>query len=128
MLHACLYTICFVFCLHSWHFYVFSRTNLLTRCHSASSLFSTVFVFQKSYTGNIVGIGRNEARSSYFPRHETKSKAEMKEGQEVAIPPGGAGAPVCATTRCEPLGHLLTLPLCLYKAFDAKILNQSVFS
>jgi hypothetical protein len=27
-------------------------TNLLTRCHSVSSLFSAVFVFQKSYTGN----------------------------------------------------------------------------
>jgi hypothetical protein len=33
-------------------------------------------VFQKSYTGNILGIGRNEARSSYFPRHEAESKAE----------------------------------------------------
>jgi hypothetical protein len=47
MLHACLYTICFVFCYTSWRFYTFSRTNLLTRCHSVSSLFSAVFVFQK---------------------------------------------------------------------------------
>jgi hypothetical protein len=47
MLHACLYTICFVFCYTSWRFYAFSGTNLLTRCHSASSLFSAVFVFQK---------------------------------------------------------------------------------
>jgi hypothetical protein len=30
-------------------------------------LFSAVFVFQKSYTGNILGIGRNKAWSSYFP-------------------------------------------------------------
>jgi hypothetical protein len=50
-----------------WHFYAFSGTNLLTRCHSASSLFSAVFVFQKTYTENILGIGRNKARSSYFP-------------------------------------------------------------
>jgi hypothetical protein len=64
MLHACLYTICFVFCYTSWHFYAFSRTNLLTRCHSASSLFSAIFVFQKSYTGNILGIGRNKSQSS----------------------------------------------------------------
>jgi hypothetical protein len=35
-------------------FYAFFETNLLTRCHSASSLFSAVFVFQKSYTGNIL--------------------------------------------------------------------------
>jgi hypothetical protein len=53
MLHACSYTICLVFCYTSWRFYAFSGTNLLTRCHSASSLFSDVFVFQKSYTGNI---------------------------------------------------------------------------
>jgi hypothetical protein len=40
MLHACLYTICFVFYYTSWCFYAFSRTNLLTRCHCASSLFT----------------------------------------------------------------------------------------
>jgi hypothetical protein len=57
MLHACLYTICFVFCYTLWHFYAFSETNLSTRCHSASSLFSAVFVFYKSYIGNILGIG-----------------------------------------------------------------------
>jgi hypothetical protein len=45
MLHACLYIICFVFCYTSWHFYAFSRTNLLTRRHSASSMFSAIFVF-----------------------------------------------------------------------------------
>jgi hypothetical protein len=49
MLHACLYTICFVFCYTLWHFSAFSRTNLLTRRHSASSLFSAIFLFQKSY-------------------------------------------------------------------------------
>jgi hypothetical protein len=57
MLYACSYTICLVFCYTSWHFYAFFRTNLLTRCHSASSLFSAVFVFQKSYTRNILRIG-----------------------------------------------------------------------
>jgi hypothetical protein len=86
-----LFDLCFVYT--SWNFYVFSGTNLLTRCHSASSLFSAIFVFQKSYTGNILGIRQNEARNSYFPRHETESKAETEEGQEVGTPPGGAGAP-----------------------------------
>jgi hypothetical protein len=78
MLHACLCTICFVFCYTSWHFYAFSRTNQLTRCHSASSMFSAVFVFHKSYTGNILGIGRNKSRSSYFSWHKTESKAETE--------------------------------------------------
>jgi hypothetical protein len=64
MFHACFYTICFVFPYTSWLFYAIFGTNLLTRCHSASSLFSVVFVFQKSYTGNILGIGRNKSRTS----------------------------------------------------------------
>jgi hypothetical protein len=81
MLHACLYTICFVFCYTSWCFYAFSGTNLLTRCHSASSLFSAVFVFQKSYTGNILGIGQNKSRTSYFYRSFAKTKDEMEGGQ-----------------------------------------------
>jgi hypothetical protein len=47
MLHACFtpITLCFVYT--SWHFYAFSGTNLLTRCHSASSLFSAVLCFRK---------------------------------------------------------------------------------
>jgi hypothetical protein len=36
-----------VFRYTSWCFYAFSGTNLLTRCHSASSLFSAVFVSEK---------------------------------------------------------------------------------
>jgi hypothetical protein len=86
MLHACLYTICFVFCYTSWRFYAFSGTNLLTRCHSASSLFSVVFVFQKSYTVNILGIGRNKSRTSYFYRSFAKTEDETEGGQGPATP------------------------------------------
>jgi hypothetical protein len=75
-----------LFVYTSWRFYAFSRTNLLTRCHSVSSLFSAVFVFQKSYTGNILGIGRNKSQSSYFSRHETESKAETEGGQRADAP------------------------------------------
>jgi hypothetical protein len=39
------FALCFVYI--SWHFYTFSGTNLLTRCHSASSLFSAVLCFRK---------------------------------------------------------------------------------
>jgi hypothetical protein len=43
MLHACFTPIalCFVYTL--WHFHAFSGTNLLTRCHSASSYFLLFF-------------------------------------------------------------------------------------
>jgi hypothetical protein len=68
---------------------------------------SAIFVFQKSYTGNILRIERNEARSSYFLRHETESKAETEEGQEMATPPGGTGAPLAAQPcGVGPLGAL----------------------
>jgi hypothetical protein len=84
MLHACSYTICFVFGYTSWRSYAFSRTNLLTRCHSASSLFSAVFVFQKSYTGNILRIRRNKSRTSYFYRSFMKTEDETEGGHEGA--------------------------------------------
>jgi hypothetical protein len=39
MLHACFTPIALCFVYTSWHFYAFSGTNLLTRCHSVSSYF-----------------------------------------------------------------------------------------
>jgi hypothetical protein len=128
MLNACFTLIALCFVYTSWHFYAFYGTNLLTRCHSASSLFSIVFVFQKSLTGNILEIGRNETRSSYFFQHETESKVETEEGTEVATPPSGTGAPLAAPPPgVGPSGGPLTSPLHLYKASDAKTLNESVF-
>jgi hypothetical protein len=81
MLYACLCTIFLVFCYTSWRFYAFSGTNLLMRCHSASSLFSAIFVFQKSYTGNILGIGRNKSRSSIFSDTRRSPKQRRREAR-----------------------------------------------
>jgi hypothetical protein len=79
MLHAYFYTICLMFRYTSWYFYAFFGTNLLTRRHSASSLFSAIFVFQKSYTGNIFGIRRNKFLKSYF----SQKLPEIQRGDEV---------------------------------------------
>jgi hypothetical protein len=129
MLHACLCTICLVFCYTSWHFYAFSRTNLLTRCHSVSSLFSAIFVFQKSYTGNILRIGRNKSQSSYFSRHEMESKAETEGGSEGGHTPPRCGPPPGSTREwCGPLVHLLTSPFRLYILLDEKTLRPDRFS
>jgi hypothetical protein len=76
----------FVFCYTLWRFYAFSRTNLLKRCHSASSLFSAIFVFQKSCTGNILGIGQDKSQTFYFYRSFAKTEYEMEGGQEPATP------------------------------------------
>jgi hypothetical protein len=93
MLHACLHTICVVFCYTSWCFYAFSGTNLLTRCHCASSLFSAVFVFQKSYIGNILGIGWNKSRTYYFYRSFAKTEDETEGDQELGSPQGVRPSP-----------------------------------
>jgi hypothetical protein len=106
MLHACLYTICFVFCYTSWCFYAFYRTNLLTRRHSVSFLFSAVFAFQKSYTGNILRIGWNKSRTSYFSR--TRVGVQSRDGGEPG--PGNTlgrrGPSPGRATRGEPPGPL----------------------
>ena len=48
MFHAVIISIATCFGYTLYHFYAFSGTNLLPRCHSASSLFSAVFGFRKS--------------------------------------------------------------------------------
>jgi hypothetical protein len=47
MLHACFTPITLYFVYTSWHFYAFSGTNLLTRCHSVSSCFLLFLCFRK---------------------------------------------------------------------------------
>jgi hypothetical protein len=47
MLHACFTPIALCFVYTSWHFYAFSRTNLLIRCHSASSCFLLFLYFRE---------------------------------------------------------------------------------
>jgi hypothetical protein len=57
-------------------------------------LFSAVFVFQKSYTGNILRIGRNKNQSSYLSDTKTDSKGETEKSQEPATLGGGAAQPL----------------------------------
>jgi hypothetical protein len=102
MLHACFYTICLAFRYTSWRFYVISRTNLLTRCHSASSLFFAGFEFQKSYTGNILRIGRNKFQKSYFSRKSIEDRTRARGGQGPASPWGGAAQPLAAPPVVRP--------------------------
>jgi hypothetical protein len=104
MLHACSYTICLVFCYTPWRFYAFSGTSLLTRCHSASFLFSAIFVFQKSYTGNILKIGWNKSQTSYFYRSFAKTEDETEGGQRLATPQGARPSPWPCPPMVSPPG------------------------
>jgi hypothetical protein len=78
MLHACSFTICLVFCYTLWHFYAFSGTNLLTRCHSASSIFSAIFVFQKSYTGIFSELDETKAEPPIFTEASRRPKMRRR--------------------------------------------------
>jgi hypothetical protein len=57
-------------------------------------LFSAIFVFQKSYTGTILGIGRNKSQSSYLPERKMESIGETELDQEAVAPYGGVGHPL----------------------------------
>jgi hypothetical protein len=129
MLHACSYTICLVFYYTSWRFYAFSGTNLLTRCHSASSLFSAVFVFQKSYTGNILRIGWNKSRTSYYLTKLPKDRRGDRGGHRPATQQGGAASPWPAPPTCEAtLVHLWRCPFAYKDPPDEKNLStRSIF-
>jgi hypothetical protein len=128
MLHACFtpFASCFVYT--SWHFYAISRTNLLARCHSASSLFSAVFVFQKSYTGNILGIGRNEDRNSYFAGRKDEDQTRAGGGPEGTLTTRGhSPGPGRTHLWWGRLVPPLTPPFRLYNASGWKTLKQSAF-
>jgi hypothetical protein len=117
-----------VFCYILWRFYAFFGTNLLTSRHSASSLFSAVFVFQKSYTWNILGIERNKSRTSYFSRHESKSKDEMEGARTWPQPRAARPRPWPRHQGWGRLVHLLTPPFRLYIPLNGKNLNtRSIF-
>jgi hypothetical protein len=66
MLHACFtpVALCFVYTL--WHFYAFSRTNLLTRCHSASSCFLYFLCFRKVTKEIFSELDKTKAKVSIY--------------------------------------------------------------
>jgi hypothetical protein len=96
MLHACLYTICFVFCYTSWRFYAFSRTNLLTRCHSASSLFLLFLCFRKATQEIFSELDKTKAKIPIFPEVSLSPKQRQR---------GARGHPHHATVRATPWLH-----------------------
>jgi hypothetical protein len=93
MLHACLYTICFVFCYISWRFYAFSRTNLLTRCHSVSSLFFAVLCFRKAIQEIFSELDETKAKVPIFPEAWQSPKLRRR---------GTRGRPHHGVARANP--------------------------
>jgi hypothetical protein len=83
MLHAYLCTICFVFCYTSWRFYAFFGTNLLMRCHSASSLFFAILCFRKATQKIFSELDETKAEVPIFSdtRRSPKQRRRGAKGQ-----------------------------------------------
>jgi hypothetical protein len=127
MLHACLCTICFVFCYTSWHFYAFSGTKLLTRCHSASSPFSVVLCFGKVTQEIFSELNKTKAEVPIFP--DTRRSLEQRRRGARGQPHHrvARATPSRATRWCGPLVHPLTSPFRLYILLDKKTLSPNSF-
>ena len=109
MFHAYIIPIatCFIYTLYG--FYAFSGTNLLTRCHSASSLFSAVFGFRKAVKEIFSELDEFNTKVPIFHGRFQNTEGDTEEGHEAATPVGGAAPSLAAPPRgVGPSGpHLL---------------------
>jgi hypothetical protein len=78
MLHACFtpITLCFVYT--SWHFYAFSRTNLLTRCHSASFCFLLFLYFRKVIQEIFLELDKTKAKVPIYLTRRRSPKGRRR--------------------------------------------------
>jgi hypothetical protein len=115
-----------VFCYTSWRFYVFSRTNLLTRCHSARSLFLLFLCFRKATREIFSELDETKAKPTIFPEG-SRSPKMGRRGPEARLTLGWRGLPLARATRWwDQLVHLLTLPFHLYIPLDEKKLKDGL--
>jgi hypothetical protein len=105
MLHAYFYTICLVFRYTSWRFYAFSGTNLLTRCHSASSCYLLFLCFRKVTQEIFSELDETNAEHPDIYRSFQRTEEETERSQEVVSPPGGMAQGLAALPYGEP--HLV---------------------
>ena len=102
--HIISFVTCFICIL--LHLFTFSWTNLLTTCRVPVSCFSAVFRFRKTYTGNILGIARDENPPSYIAVTYTETEGKTEGGCGAPTPPGGAGpTPGAPGGGVGPTGH-----------------------
>jgi hypothetical protein len=94
------FTLCFVYT--SWHFYAFSRTNLLTRCHGANSLFLLFLCFRK-VTQEI--FSELEKTKSEVPNYLTRRRSPKESRRRTR----GQPHPMVARPRPGPRHQGVTL-------------------
>jgi hypothetical protein len=125
------FAFCFVYTL--WCFYAFSGTNLLTRSHSASSMFSAVFYVSEKLHRKYSQNWTKQKLKSLITLHEDGVQRRAGDG------PGanhtlwwhelGLGR---ATRGCDRLVHPLTSPFRLFipsieNTLEARTLFQKTY-
>jgi hypothetical protein len=126
MLHACFTPIFLYFVYTSWHFYAFSGTNLLTRCHSASSYFLLFLYFRKVTQEIFLELDKTKAKPPIFPTQRRSPKQRRRRARGWPHHRVARVTPGRATRWCGPLVHPLTLLFRLYILSEAKTLNSPV--
>src|SRR6266571_4249770 len=99
------YTNCFEFHYYFVAFYTISDTNLLTRCHSASSLLSAVFGFRKVTHEIFSELDETKAETPIFPGTLQNIEEVVQPDQGPATPTLGARWPpdsVISPINCLP--------------------------
>jgi hypothetical protein len=86
MLHACFTPFALSFVYTSWRFYAISGTDLLTRCHCVSSLFSAVLCFRKATQEIFSELDETKTETPILPEGRTRTEREPEGGQGPASP------------------------------------------
>jgi hypothetical protein len=124
MLHACLYTICFVFCYTSWRFYAFSGTNLLTRRHSPVPCFLLFLCFRKATQEIFSELDETKVKPPVFTEASWSPKMRRRGARGQAHPSVVRPTPGPRHQGWDHLVHLLTPPFRLYISLDGKNLKD----
>jgi hypothetical protein len=81
-------------------FYAFSGTNLLTRCHSASSLFSVILCFWKVTQEIFSELDETKAEHPEIYPSFQKSEEETERGHGPTTQQGSPAQPLAAPPMC----------------------------
>jgi hypothetical protein len=128
MLHACFTPIALCFVYTSWSFYAFSGTNLLMRCHSASSCFLLFLCFRKVTQETFSKLDETKVKVPIYLKgrwspEERRSQTRRRQHYRVA-----RATPWPRHQVVWAPGPPLTSPFLLYIPFIGKTLkDQSLF-
>jgi hypothetical protein len=128
MLHACFAPIALCFVYTSWYFYAFFGTNLLIRCHSASSYFLLFLCFRKVTQEIFSELDETKAKVPIYLTRRRNPKERRRRAKRRPHHREARAIPWPRHQVVWPLVHPLTSPFGLYIHFVRKTLRyRSLF-